>query len=456
MKCTFLCLLLSALFLPKVSNAQSWTPVGSLGFSGAEADYESIAIDRTGVPYVAYEDIANGNKATVMKFNGSSWVSVGIEGFSGDLANFTDIAINNSGTPYVVFQDGAATQKITVMSFDGVSWVNVGAPGFSAGLVGPTFIAFDTFSTPYVAFEDDSFPVSSGPVTVMKYNGTKWVYVGSPRFTAGAQFLALAISGSTPYVVYQDSRDGFKASVMKFDGSNWVFVGAEGFSAGLVQSVSIVVKKDTPYVSFSDNANSNKATVMKYDGTNWVNVGVAGFTPAEADNIIIAIDSASGTPYAAYSDVSTVPISASVMKFNGSSWANVGSAGFSADLSNYVGMAIDAGGTPYVCYQGFTGGKKASVMKYGLPPGALKVNEPVAASFSVFPNPGFGEFTIRFSSLQDENATIVITNLLGEKVKELDTTTLDEATINLNVPSGVYFVSVMTKNDRLTSKILVE
>lgn len=442
--------------LPETGNTQSWMPVGALGLSSGEAFYESIAIDRTNMPYVAYQDAANGNKATVMKYNGSSWVNVGGAGFSGDLANYTQIAINNSGTPYVVFQDGADTQKITVMNFNGSSWVDVGAPGFSAGLVGPAFIAFDTFSTPYVAFEDDSLPVGSGPVTVMKYNGTRWVYVGSPRFTGGAQFLALAISGSTPYVVFQDSHAGFKATVMKFDGSNWVYVGTPGFSAGLVQSVSMVLKNDTPYVSFSDNANANKATVMKYDGTNWVNVGVAGFTPAEADNVIIAIDSTSSTPYVAYSDVSTTPISASVMKYNGSSWVNVGSAGFTTNLSNYIGMAIDNGGTPYVCYQGFTGGKKASVMNFALPNGRLNISTSPSASFSVFPNPGSGEFTIRFSDLQDENATIVISNMLGEKVKEMEITTSKETNLKLNVPSGMYFITVITENERLVSKILVE
>jgi hypothetical protein len=49
------------------SSAASWKVVGSGGFSAGEADYISIAVDGSGVPYVAYQDVTNG-KATVMKF----------------------------------------------------------------------------------------------------------------------------------------------------------------------------------------------------------------------------------------------------------------------------------------------------------------------------------------------------------------------------------------------------
>jgi len=39
--------------------AQSWNVAGSAGFSGAMTNYNSIAIDANGSPYVVYEDSAN-------------------------------------------------------------------------------------------------------------------------------------------------------------------------------------------------------------------------------------------------------------------------------------------------------------------------------------------------------------------------------------------------------------
>ena len=46
----------------------SWQVVGSAGFSAGQADYTSLAIDGSGVPYVAYQNGANDYKATVMKY----------------------------------------------------------------------------------------------------------------------------------------------------------------------------------------------------------------------------------------------------------------------------------------------------------------------------------------------------------------------------------------------------
>ncbi len=437
------------------AHAQSWGVVGILGFSGAEADYESMALDTSGTPYVVYQDYANSFKATVKKFNGSSWVTVGIAGFSGDVANFTSIAVNRSGTPYVVFQDGANSQRATVMKYNGINWIPVGTPGISPGIVGYTRIAIDTGGLPYIAYQDDSFPFGPGPLTVMKFDGVSWLHVGSPSFTSGVQSLDLAISGRTPYVVYRDSSSGLAATVVKFNGSSWVTVGIPGFSAGGVAGVSIAMHVDTPCVTYTDNANSQKATAMKYNGSGWVNIGTPGFSAGIADYTTIAVD-ASGTPFVAYSDGNTVNHYATVMKFNGTTWVNVGSPGFSGTLSNFTNIGLDKLGTPYVCYQGFTGGQKASVMKLLPPSTGLSLTMNTAATLNISPNPCHGVFTIKVAAAQNEDATVVITNMLGRKVTELTVQTNKETDVLLHVPPGMYFISAVIANERLGAKIVVE
>jgi len=48
-----------------------WSVVGSFGFSAGGVYYHTaLAIDKNNIPYVAYTDMANGRKATVMKFDG--------------------------------------------------------------------------------------------------------------------------------------------------------------------------------------------------------------------------------------------------------------------------------------------------------------------------------------------------------------------------------------------------
>ncbi|RMG90329.1 MAG: choice-of-anchor D domain-containing protein, partial [Chloroflexi bacterium] len=111
-----------------------------------------------------------------------------------------------------------------------------------------------------------------------------------------------------------------------------------------------------------DGGNSDKATVMKYNGSSWVTVGSAGFSAGYAYYTSIALD-ASGTPYVVYEDYGN-GYKATVMKYNGSSWVAVGSAGFSAGGAWYTSIALDASGTPYVVYQDYENSFKATVMKY--------------------------------------------------------------------------------------------
>src|ERR1039457_2933229 len=59
----------------------------------------------------------------------------------------------------------------------------------------------------------------------------------------------------------------------------WMNVGNTGFSAGPVDFPTIAFSPTgEPYVSYTDSVNSNYSTVMKFDGSTWVNVGPAGFS----------------------------------------------------------------------------------------------------------------------------------------------------------------------------------
>lgn len=77
------------------------------------------------------------------------------------------------------------------------------------------------------------------------------------------------------------------------------------------------------------------------------------------------------------------------------------------------------------------------------------------SSLSAFPNPNQGYFTLKLSSENQEDAQIIITSMLGEKIKEINTTTNKETDVQLNVPAGVYFLSVIINGESLNTKILI-
>ncbi|MEN6325731.1 MAG: S-layer homology domain-containing protein [Syntrophomonas sp.] len=362
MVCLTMILTLQPLAAPPTWASEGWTTVGNAGFSAGEVFHTDLVLDNSGTPYVTYEDNANGNKATVMKYNGHTWVPVGSPGFSAGVVRYTDLALDESGTPYLAYQDGGNSNKATVMKYNGSAWVPVGSPGFSAGETGDTSITLDESGTPYLAYSDCG---NSYKATVMKYNGSNWETVGSAGFSAGqAYYTSLTLDESgTPYLAYSDGGNSNKATVMKYNGSNWETVGGAGFSANEADYTSLALDESgTPYVAYRDKGNSEKATVMKYNGSAWVTVGSAGFSAGQADYTSLALDE-SGTPYVAYRDGGNSN-KATVMKYNGNAWVPVGSPGFSAGEVLFVSLVTDGSGTPYLAYKDGGNGNKATLMKH--------------------------------------------------------------------------------------------
>ena len=429
----------SCLFSTRYAHAQSWVSVGSPGFSGTEADNGTLAIDSNGTPYVAFVDLGTPLfQATVMKYDGTSWVPVGHRGFTAGQVQYTSISIDHNNVPYVAYMDiNTLGFRASVMKFMDTGWVAVGDTGFSQQQASSICMAIDTAGTPFVAYLDDFGCL--GLPTVMKYNGTSWVNVGAPRFDTGnVAYISMAIAGSTPYVAFPDGFDTQKATVMKLVDTTWMPVGNRGFSAQGIGPISLVMSKDTPYVAFTDYANSRKATVMKYDGSNWVTVGIAGFTAGEADYISLAIDN-HGNPYVFYEDPTTPHLGATAMKYNGSSWVGVGMSGFTTGLDAVnTMMAIDKNGTPYACYQQFPGAT-ASVMKFDATTDVKSVAA-AGSSLSVFPNPASTQITVSASFPINE---IVITDLLGQTVYSVKYSGGLQVSVDVaELPKGVYLVRV--------------
>ncbi len=115
-------------------QAQNWEVVGEhIGITYNNTNSKpSLAFSSIGEPYVAYEDIANSDKATVKRFDGTDWVTVGTAGFSESGAHDISLAFNSNDEPYVSFSR-SEDLKVTVMKFDGAEWVTVGTAGFSTG-----------------------------------------------------------------------------------------------------------------------------------------------------------------------------------------------------------------------------------------------------------------------------------------------------------------------------------
>jgi len=73
----------------------------------------------------------------------------------------------------------------------------------------------------------------------------------------------------------------------------------------------------------------------------------------------------------------------------------------------------------------------------------------------IAPNPSNGRFTLTLNSANDEIVRIVVTNLIGQKVKEFTGTTNKIMDVELSTGSGIYMINAITTTGRHVVKMTV-
>lgn len=372
---------LHSFYLQERDSAGNWSAVASkklvlstrkeLGGIGITPDaaYEvSVAFSNDGVaPYLCFRDAANGDKATVMRFNGTSWDILGTAGFTSGRAYAPNLAISSSGIPYVAYVDVDNGEKITVMSFNGGAWELVGVSGISQGRAYGPSLAFTKEGVAYVAYRD----LANGrKASVLRFPGGHWEQVGTAGFTSvGASFVSLAItSGGVPHLAFCKDSLGKQAIMMRFNGTNWVDFGSGTISSGSASSTSLLFStSDVPYVSYVDEADNGKAAVKRLLNNVWENVGAPGFTPGAAFTLALAL-SRDDKPFVVFGDGANGR-RARAMAFTGTAWETIGPAeGLSSGGSYSTDIAVSALGVPYVAFLDDANGDKATVVKTSFDP----------------------------------------------------------------------------------------
>lgn len=347
-----------------------WRTAGSAGFSSGTASYVSMAFAPDGTPHVAFSDESDNGKAKVMKYGDGFWSLVGADGFSAGRADYTSLAFSPDGAPHVAYGDDSLADaekgKATVMRYNGTAWVLVGTAGFSAAPASSLSLTFAPDGTPHVAFSGDDYNTNRQPV-VMKFSGVWSMAGGTAVSSANARYTSMTFApNGTLYVAYADDGASGKVSVKKLNGTSWESVGFPGFSVYDTAYVSLAISPDgTPHVTYSDYGLGGMALVKKYTGTAWEAVG-SEVSTGQANFISLAF-TPDGKPVVVYVDAgSTGEVTA---KQYSSQWSLLGSADFSAGTANFTSLAIAPNGIPYVAYGDDGSGSRSTVMKLaGLPP----------------------------------------------------------------------------------------
>lgn len=373
--------------------AQQWDTLGSgvsTGISIGTAGYQNIEVHNNTL-YAAYSDGAVSLKATVKRYNAATnaWVQIGSAGFSTGAATGLDFKINNVGELYVAYGDDANSNGITVMKYNGSSWVVVGTANLSNGQSLNPSLAFDANDVPYIAYLSGEH-MPSMRIVVKKFDGTNWVAVGN--YLTATNATALSSAPNYADIVFDPTSN------------------------------------TDPYVAYNAQGNAEGTVVKQYSsGGAWVNVGP---NTSGSDNILSAGNAgyqsmtfnANGDVYVAYRDEPNAG-KTTVLKYAGGSWSTVGAAGFSAGVSTYQKIGISSNGTPYVAQIEQNASADVSVYVYNGNTWMLLGSAPVASGSKDYTDMVINNDVIYVTfqdSLTTEN-TIVLKYDIGLAIQKMQT-----------------------------------
>jgi hypothetical protein len=365
--------------LPDLSSGTlGWELVGKSGFNSGRAKGFSLFVndDIEKVILVGYISQSKGNGAVVRRYNeqDNRWPKVGDDHICDGAVEDIGVSFNaslQSRDYYVAYKDLANGGRATVMKCNKEKnvWEPVGQKGFTTGEVIDLKFILDNLY-PHVAFIDKD---NGRAPLVMSYMDDEWhklqVDENDVISHKQASELAFCIDRGVNYVAFADRQVGDRLTVMKWD-MPWIAVGKKGFSDARINYPDIVVERNRKakvtraYVAFQDYAHDKKLTVMINDNqaAEWQSLGEKGFTQGKVQHISLFVYK--HIPFVAFSDCAN-EYKASVMFYHDQAWRFLGKAGFSGSGVSDIKLQI-VDNTAYVGYIRTDKDKKIEVMSINL------------------------------------------------------------------------------------------
>ena len=209
-------------YLNRFKNG-NWETMGSSYITSGGGSWSRLALDSKGVPYVSWVDFYAGNKMYVSKLVGELWLMIGNAPVSEEIfisKNHQDVAIDANGNIYLAYIV-KGTEQLAVFRHNGADWELLG-DNIADGTVKGIDVAIDSDQNFYVAYADGGF---EDKVSVMKYDGTEWSYVGQRGFTESKtdSYMGMTLHNDSPCVVYTDVAMGSKATVKYYKLTNFLY-----------------------------------------------------------------------------------------------------------------------------------------------------------------------------------------------------------------------------------------
>ena len=401
-------------------NGEAWVEVGNPAFSVDHVGPTRLVLDANNKPYVAYTEYSSGWKVNVMTLDNETWHPVGSTAAISDGESYdVSLALDRQGMPWVAFRDRSDQfDRATVMRYYDAAWQAVGGPRFTAGATSFTSLALAADDTPYLAYVATVDPDQNTQykATVVRFDGTSWQPVGPAGFSGASAnddgtVLALDANGRL-YVAFRDGAVENKGTVMRAQQTPSISCPADSTPeatgpGGASVTIQVTVDGDeadplttTWYVDDMGNAVAThnlpaKATQDSLTqslalGSHAVKVSVRDGLgdPVSCDTFVTVRDTTAPV-IAPHANMTADATSASgvVVNYESPTWTDAVSGSGTANCTPVSGSTFPVGTTPVTCTAtdaaGNTGSTSFTVtVKDTAPPSTIKVT---ATPTSIWP-----------------------------------------------------------------------
>ncbi len=428
------------------TNAQTIYTIGGTGVAGFSGDTSAataaeiygpagVAVDGAGNSYVAdfynqrIRKISSAGTITTIAGNGTA-------GFGGDngpaigaeLHDPMGVAADISGNVYIADRTNNRIRKVdasgnitTIAGTGAIGYSGDNGPATAARIYGPTGVAVDIAGNVYFADRVNN------AVRKIDLNGTITTIAGTGTqgFNTDDWPSALLAELNNPTGVAVDNIGN-------------VYIADQGNNR--IRKVDTFHKISTVMGTGlgSSSANGSDAIHCAINSPSSVAVDRWGniYESDEANYTIRKVDASSNS-------VVTIAGRQGVRGFNGDTGLAV-----NALIGDCKGLAVDNNGNIY-----FSDWFYNRVNYITSTVTAIKQVDKGASEMSIYPNPNNGSFTVNFTSANNEDLHLVITNVTGEKVKEITTVTNRACLLDIGVAGGIYVITATTASSVLTGKV---
>jgi len=435
----------------------------TINYEIKSSSFIDLEISLEGEPYLLYDcEVPSDEgkdtnwKLFVQKYDpgNEEWSMVGDDYVNELSATENHIAIDSDGNVYVaylklgVYGEGS---WCTVNKFDGTDWVQIG--DWNAGIVMSDVTMYcDNQDNVYVSyFDSDTY---SGPV-VKRYLGTgsEWETLGNEPFLTTGQCLTPALTTDNEGNVLVSFGDGvfggLLLSVKKFNGTNWEYIGSPGFWDEPNYPTSIIVGKNDVVHTTTTDFWSLASTVLSYQNYAWQDQ----FICYDAGNM----------PFTKYNNdvymghcVSDNGYRIRVKKVdNSGNWIDLPEQPGQYFITpswprTFFDLEADNYGNLYLAMlKGDHWNHHISVLKLDITTG---LSEAQKGSYSIYPNPTSGVINLKIQP-DEQIISVLVTDISGKVVFQPDDI---NSTIDLSgLRKGIYFVSISTSKNNYIEKLIL-